>query len=489
MAKVNLYKLDGNLQELEKLLEDRGAGVVHEGQVRNWKIKAYIALDDNNTTSAVWWNDLFRPFINEDLFNRNYFGVVTIIAGEEKYCVSFGKSFFYLRSSCDPDFGIELAKRIANENDVRQKSSRVFGGSRSKELTNFVNESVLNLDEGESVEFLKAKTTDPDQFGQVASFGTSVKLTCELNLEKIVGLIEKVSRVLSTREKFKLPHIEKIHDPATIASLDGKLMQAVKDAPSVTEGNHFDILGVDFIFQNDEQITLTFRGNSSDTYDELTADVVKAFLDNQRISRVEDFNDLKVKVKTETQSSYSEAFRNRILYIDNETNYYLKSGRWYRFNEDYLKFLQESVNKIPVTQSDPIEVNTSLNEPDFLNIAESDHGYKKTHGENASTTSTTVEAYDLRKQEAGYVVKFGKAAKLGYAVDQAINYLNMLKAGKIKDDYKVKKIALWLFYDRVQTITQLSELKSIILLQKLVQFARLSRELALDYELVLGYRR
>lgn len=84
-----------------------------------------------------------------------------------------------MRPFCDYDFGIEIAKRIANEADIRQTASRRFHGRRRKDIRSFTYNTRLDVESGESVEYLQAAVIPEhrERFGKSGKFGTSVQLT------------------------------------------------------------------------------------------------------------------------------------------------------------------------------------------------------------------------------------------------------------------------------------------------------------------------
>ncbi len=80
--------------------------------------------------------------------------------------MTFGESHFYVRPHCDYDFGIELAKRIADEGDITQTAARRYQGKQKKDIRSFTDRARLNIPPGESV---LTCTSFGDFWGEVAA--------------------------------------------------------------------------------------------------------------------------------------------------------------------------------------------------------------------------------------------------------------------------------------------------------------------------------
>ena len=85
---------------------------------------------------------------------------------------------------------------------------------------------------------------------------------------------------------------------------------------------------------------------------------------------------------------------------------------------------------------------------------------------------------DLYKDSVLYFVKKGIPQKLSYVIDQAINTVKILQnnADSIEiegEEMKVKGICLWIILERQTTIERLSNINSIILHMKLVEWKRI----------------
>src|SRR5450759_2511929 len=117
-------------------------------QQEGWTGTFYFSTDP--TPTPVRWAEIFSEYfqgINPPT-NRNYYAAFVFTKGSRCYVICYGKAHFYLRPLCDYDFGVEVAKRIANESDIRQTASRRFQGRRKKDIRSFAYNTRLDVQSG-----------------------------------------------------------------------------------------------------------------------------------------------------------------------------------------------------------------------------------------------------------------------------------------------------------------------------------------------------
>ena len=102
---------------------------------------------------------------------------------------------------------------------------------------------------------------------------------------------------------------------------------------------------------------------------------------------------------------------------------------------------------------------------------------------------TPIEAWDLRKVDRVYAVKFGTAQKLNYVVDQAINVLELIhNRAEVSQVPDFKEYCIWLGYRGRKPIAHVADSGSIILKQKIDAWARRCEELGIKPVLKLSHR-
>ena len=104
--------------------------------------------------------------------------------------------------------------------------------------------------------------------------------------------------------------------------------------------------------------------------------------------------------------------------------------------------------------------------------------------------STPIEAWDLRRGDTVYAVKFGTAQKLGYVCDQANAVVEIVRnnANVKKLDPDWRAYCLWLGFKTVTTPARMSEVNSIILKQKMDAWARGCRNIGIEPRLKFSRR-
>jgi hypothetical protein len=104
-------------------------------------------------------------------------------------------------------------------------------------------------------------------------------------------------------------------------------------------------------------------------------------------------------------------------------------------------------------------------------------------------SGTSIEAWDLQKDETVYAVKIGTPQKLGYVCDQSINTLELIKkkVNVKKLDTNFKNYCIWIVLDRAEKINKISEIKSIIFKQKVESWARRCFEFGITPKIKISY--
>lgn len=129
--------------------------------------------------------------------------------------MSYGKAHFYLRPHCDYDFGIELAKRVADEGDISQTAARRFQGRKRKDITSYSPHTTLDVQSGESVDFLQAAIIESKQetFGMRGKFGTSALVAPKIEPAELGAFLTDLFSELHSAQLFRVPRTTWITEP------------------------------------------------------------------------------------------------------------------------------------------------------------------------------------------------------------------------------------------------------------------------------------
>lgn len=136
----NIYKIDHNkINELKEKIKSSGLKEQLNKDIQDYNFKFYFSSDLKG--NDIWWLEIYKEFLikpTETPKNIFYYGLMicTKKSCEDKvYAVSLGKSHFYLSKFIVPNFGIDLAIRIADENTILLKKSRYFAGTKRQDVS------------------------------------------------------------------------------------------------------------------------------------------------------------------------------------------------------------------------------------------------------------------------------------------------------------------------------------------------------------------
>jgi len=497
--KLNIFLVpQGNVAAVKDKFGQVGLNVIHSATEGPWQTGFYFS--ERQEPDDIPWVNTFAEFFGDPRpQNLIYFGAYVFEQPGYCYILTYGKTHFYVRPFCDHDFGIEIAKRLADENDIKQKASKKFAGRRKKEIRSYTSNTGLDIESGESIDYLQAAIAESARkdFGRTAKFGSSVLLNATIDKTGIGSLLDKITAALASPPLFALPRTARITDEAEVARYDGLLVDAIIGGDSHTEFTHsgHELVGVDFVFSGNEQYTLTARGHDSRVLGDAELDLegLREYINAEAISRGE-ILEIRIRVENEGQRTYSKSLKESLDYIVDGENVMLSQGRWLRFNEDYVDQLNAFVDGITVEPTEPGLDVISSGEPEFNDSTEvADHGYVKADKDFSkirTRVSTPIEAWDLQKGGTVYAVKFGTAQKISYVCDQAIAVLEIIRnnANVKKLDPDLRAYCLWLGVRTATVPAHISDVNSIILKQKIDAWARRCRELGLEPKLKFSRR-
>lgn len=481
-SKYNIYRIKKSQEDalISKLTSEHvGLSKISERDIEGFKFRFYFS--DEPEAIDIWWLKTYEEFFGdrEKPKNRLYFGLLLISNAEILYAVSLGKSHFYLKNFCDPDFGLNLAQRIADQEDFRIKNSKFYKSRKSKTITTYQKGSKLDYDGGESLHYLKAKTIDKNLWGNVASFGNSVQLALDTVPSELHNLVKQIEDALNQPVLFEIPKAIEVRDEAEIKRLDDKLVTAIEN---ITDGSNltvdeFSVSGVDFIFSDRNNYKLYLKGDidTQEEVGEISIGKLRRWVHNCGINLQENLNNIFVNMSNEYGKGHSQPLKSVLDFVDDVGHYCLIDGKWQEFNLAYLSFLKAQVDTIEIAPHEPKwDIALGVNEAQFNNARETD-GFIQSH-----TVLQTLdnkykwEPTDLYRDETLFFVKIGTPQKLGYVIDQSIGTVKILQqnvANLEEQGMKVKNICLWIILKR-QPINKLSDIESLIFLMKLVDWKK-----------------
>lgn len=483
--KLNVFKIPNDqVSLLRGRLIEVGLTTIKQVDLDGWA--GDFLFSESPKPGVIPWIKSFAEYFDNPKFsNRSYFAVFLLAKDGVCYAISFGKAHFYVRPYCDYDFGIELAKRIADEDDINQTAAQRFQGKQRKNIRSYSGHARLNVPPGESVDFLQASVVPSKiaTYGKTGKFGTSALVSPAIQPSAVGSFLTTIETELALDERFKLPRTMVLKEDDEIARFDEKLLDELTAPIGTSEltNNSFELFGVDFVFGSVGTFALKCGHYKAKLLEQLTMKDVKEYIAERGIPR-EKLLHLKVVHYREDAPDLTQSIKEAVDFIWDEDRVVLSSGKWLVFNQDYLDYLNESVRSIAVEEPEPDFATITIREGEF-NVLMGNHGYEVADRDFEILkikSKAPVEAWDLVRDDTVYAVKFGTPQKLNYVVDQAMNVLELLhnRAG-VKEIPAFSRYCLWLGYRAKSVPESLADSGSIILKQKVDAWARRCEELGI----------
>jgi len=498
MPKYNLYRIiPQQKDELIAKIESVGLEKISSKTINGFNLDFYFSKNPDEID--IWWTEVYKHFFNNIAPPKNkiYFAILLIYNTSICYVVSLGKSHFYLKSFCDLDFGLNLAERIVDETDIRIKNSKFYKSRRNKIITTYQRGSSIDFNSGESMHYIKAKTIDERTWGKIASFGHSAQFNIKISPDDLPNFITLIEKILQEEPRVSLPKVFVVKEESKQKELDNILVNALLREDNIDSSvsiEEISLSGVNFIFSDQYEYSFYLKDNKKKTQSEpgeLNLTQLKNFIQRQQIDLNEELNDIKIEVHKEDGNNYSASLKSFLEFVEEGERYCLIDGKWYQFNQSYINFLTAEVNKINWEEQGEIETNS---EDEFIDGREKE-GFIKCHKIiDYIDKKYRVEKIDMYKDGTLYFVKIGKAQTMNYTIDQAINTVKLLQNNQSRleidgEEKEVKKICLWLIFDRRGKINYLSDIKSLIFQMKLVDWRKTVVDAGYEPIIYVSYKR
>lgn len=491
MPSYNIYKIDKTLEaKMWDKLKSVGLIITFDGQLNG--ARCIFGVSPEPHTNPIWWAEVYKPYIRQDLYdeliNSQYFGVFSISTDLYCYAISLGKSHFYLKSFCQLDFGVEIGTRILSEHSIDQKSSRLFGGQRHKAITSFHRNSSIQVESGEAVEYLKGDTIST-HWGSKVRCGNSAKFSLDLKPADLPAFAESIERELEKQPLFDIPRSTLVTDPEIIQILDTKLVSSIRQRESAFMMEEQALSGVEFLFFPDYDLKLKGRHRWLPLEPGISLDELNETIDQSGlVFSPDNLDNVKIRASSDSKPHFTKDIRHFVDFMDDELHY-IEDGRWRRFNQVYVDFLRDSVDRIPASENPDLLFDQGLYDEFIASLPEKDRshwykerffnerqmanlGYKCLDRERVKYDIYNLEIADMYKDGVLYFVKIGTPQKLGYVFDQSIAALKYLVENQRNlpliggTTTEPHTLCVVLFLDRASLIKRLSEVRSLIMLMK-----------------------
>lgn len=542
MGCINLYKVDATRSQkltqdllrrmqLERTLER--SIQTGDGESETFGLSLY--LDRSENQKDISWNWVLDEFNREEIQIVSSPKAVILVERDDgtEYAVTFGHSFFVVDKYCDGDFGFEFARRLKYD-EIKTTTLTTPSSRRNKTVNTYINYNYLDIGSGESFSKLKAKVALADGFTlykPAVEIGSSIKfVTDEDSLERILKLIVHVEDTIQNcPEIYKIPVFSKIRDEDEIQRLNAKLEAGICDNPGQVNIAELDIIGATEIFNNNDSMFELKYGRKSKKVTSLTSEELCCFCQENNLDYASVMLDIAVVSYYNGDPIVTKRVRDLIEYTLDEEMVLLSKGIWYRYNDDYLTYLEASIAEIDAEYHPEYDFTTAIHnafverkyaeekdsadyagktetvvknalktkyyaERAFNLMGAEENGFQNFDRNPDRVGNSKVEEMDLYKDEAMYVVKIGNTSgKLCYAVDQSLTSLKLYKNGKLPGMPQVRTAVLWLVLDRGHIEDDdgkpdLSRLKMLMLKNRLDQWKKEVRLMAIRPLIYVNYR-
>ena len=542
MGCINLYKVDVARSrkltqdllmrmQLERTLER--SIQVGDGENETFGLTLYLNRSENQ--KDISWNWVLDEFDREEIqFVSSPKAVILVERGDgTEYAVTFGHSFFVVDKYCDGDFGFNFARRLKYD-EIKTTTLTTPSSRRNKTVNTYINYNYLDIGSGESFSKLKAKVALADGFTlykPAVEIGSSIKfVTDEDSLEHILKLIVHVEDTIQNcPEIYKIPVFSRIRDEDELQRLNAKLAAGVCDNPGQLNIAELDIIGATEIFNNNDSMFELKYGRKSKKVTSLTSEEICCFCQENNLDYASMMLDIAVVSYYNGDPIVTKRVRDLIEYTLDEEMVLLSKGIWYRYNDDYLTYLEASIAEIDAEYHPEYDFTTAIHnafverkyvaekdsddyagksetvvknalktkyyaERAFNLIRAEDNGFKNFDRNPERVGNSKVEEMDLYKDETMYVVKIGNTSgKLCYAVDQSLTSLKLYKSGNLHGMPEIHRAVLWFVLDRghiedANGKPDLSRLKMLMLKNRLDQWKKEVRLMAIRPLIYINYR-
>lgn len=481
-------------EQLIQKLESVDLVKINSKLINGWVLDFYFSTSPDEVN--IWWTNVYSDFFigYDKPKNQVYFGLLLISKDQICYAVSLGKSHFYLKNFSDINFGLNLAERIVDDDNLRTKNAKFYNSTKVKVISMYQDGSGMDINSGESIHYLKAKTIDSSIWGKFANFGHSAQFSINISPNALPTFIERIENTLKQQQLVKIPRVVKITDLDKIADLDLILANAILENENTAslQENEIYLSGVEFLFSDQCQYSFFIQGKKHLRSEivELSIENLKNFLSAYNIDLISQINSIRINIHNELAKHRSISLKEAVEYVESQDRYCLIDGFWHQFNQSYIEFLSNDIDNISLLINDEV-VNDK--DEDAFNKRKVQDGYINCDKVFEVIDGKKVEKLDLYKDASIFAVKIGVPQKLHYVLDQSSATVRLLQNNQSKlmingVERGVKNIGVWLILKRKTPINKISDINSLIFHMKLSEWKRLVQQAGYKPLIYVSYK-
>lgn len=380
------------------------------------------------------------------------------------FVVSYGNAHFYVSDYCDFNFGVAVAERLIDLDQVRAQQNISHGSKLSKMHMDYLGGTVLSYRSGEIPTYIRGISLDPELWGTTINCGTSAQFKWEEKPAEIGEKLNLLNEIIKADSSISLPRLTFLdaeEDAEKIESLYRQLAVAIEQYDgAANDGNlinvpSFYMMGTRLIQNDSVRFKLSCNYKSLEFNGELSIAAINEFVRQKEFALQEVIQKINISIEYANDAWTNRKPITEYLEFITEDNFCLRSGKWCSFNIAYLDrifqeakrvaFINHSQDEFALSKDDVIQF---ARENGFYDETNSRQPYESFYNQNISQLIGAIclhpqtvpvdpegngryryEVCDFFKDQALYFVKIGKPNDFAYAIDQAMLTLEKCEAG------------------------------------------------------------
>ncbi len=420
--------------------------------------------EKTNSKGSPWVN-LLSACSEWDLTQEiKIYGAALICHREDSYfVVSYGNAHFYVSGYCDFNFGVAVAERLIDLDQVRAQQNISHGSKLSKMHMDYLAGTVLSYRSGEIPTYIRGTSLDTEMWGTIINCGTSAQFKWEEKPTEIGRKLNLLNEVLKEDSQISLPKLSFLdaeEDSDKIEDLYHQLVVAIEQYDE--NGNNGNLINVPSFYmmgtrliQNDSvRFKLSCNYKVLEFNGELSINAINSFVEQKGFSLQEVIRKINISIEYASDAWTNRKPITEYLEFITVDNFCLRNGKWCSFNNAYLNRIFQEAEKIAFKNHTADAL--ALSKDEVVQFAKENGLYSETchkqpyetfYNQNASQLLGAIclhphtvpvdtegngrykyEVCDFFKDQTLYFVKIGKTSDFAYAIDQAMLTLEKYEA-------------------------------------------------------------
>lgn len=401
--------------------------------------KMYIA---DYPSRSPWWKNYWG--INSNLQQSQKGAVVFLPVNDHWITLTFGMAFHQLKDeSYEYDFGLRATLNAIDPDKI--KSTDIFQpeNARRQRIQTPV-ASNLNLFDFEQDESIIKKITGAVKEEHVELFrnatgGSSLRISTKANADEIIDLCSNLIDIYNRNDYIHsfpdIQNIQPIKDPEKLNVLNGKLLEAFRNAPIDL------VLAIPEIVNYSKQFKVKFSGagRSDKEYEDVYIGAYRVYLSDTEanIEDIDSFRRHKMQIIDENGSKIDEYSIYKSFLFDceiDDEHFHLCDGEWYLIKSDYIRKLSNVLNPYFDDNHPLLSTCTYRAEKDYnKSISDNHENAICLDGKNISPAGQTeIEPCDIIAKEGEeahliHVKISTRSSSLSHLFNQGANSVELLR--------------------------------------------------------------